>query len=260
MSSSNRTPVARLLNPGLLNQSVKHLNRYFKLAVLALCAAPFPALAVELPAGFVRLAEVAPAIRQEILYAGADNFLGRPAKGYEQPVCILTDKAAKALAGVQAELAKEQKSLIVFDCYRPRQAVADFVAWVKQGGAIDKKWSPKTARADLIRQGYIGARSAHSRGSTVDLAIVGLSPGAPTPAPACGHAAAAMLDFGAGYDCFDPISRVAFAGLEPQASRNRLLLIDLMNKAGFKSYAGEWWHFTLRDEPYPARRFDFPVQ
>jgi D-alanyl-D-alanine dipeptidase len=245
----------------LLNQNVKHLNRYFKsTALLACLAMPQTADAADLPAGFVRLSEVAPSIRQEMLYAGSNNFLGRPAAGYNHPACILAGKAASALAAVQAELAKDRKSLIVFDCYRPRQAVADFVAWVKQGGAIDKRWSPKTPRADLIREGYVGAKSAHSRGSTVDLAIVDLSLGAPTPSPACGYAAADMLDFGSGYDCFDPTSRVHFAGLAPEARRNRLLLIDLMDRAGFKSYSGEWWHFTLRQEPYPTRRFDFPVE
>lgn len=253
---------SRIQTGNALNHFVKRLNQFVRSGAAALATLIFsvPAFAANLPAGFVRLTDAAPTIQQEMLYAGPNNFLGRPVKGYLQPTCILTGKAADALAGIQAKLAKERKSLVVFDCYRPRRAVEDFVAWVKQGGAIDRKWSPTTPRADLIRKGYIGSRSAHSRGSTVDLAIIDLSPTAPSPAPACGHAAAAMLDFGAGFDCFDPISRVGYAGLDPQANRNRLLLIDLMGKAGFKSYAGEWWHFTLRREPYPKQSFDFPVE
>lgn len=232
------------------------------MTVLALfvVALTTPALAADLPDGFVHLSDAAPTIRQEILYAGSDNFLGRPANGYRQPVCILTQKAAEALSSVQTELAKEQKSLIVFDCYRPRRAVDDFVAWVKQGGAIDRKWSPKTLRADLIRQGYIGSRSAHSRGSTVDLAIVDLGPNRQTTDVACGHAAMGMRDFGSGFDCFDPVSRVGAKNIGEAASNNRRQLIDLMAKAGFKSYAGEWWHFTLRGEPFPNKRFDFLVE
>lgn len=240
-----------------LNQIMKRLNQFVSLAAIILA---LPAHAADLPSGFVRLSDIAPSIRQEILYAGSNNFLGRPANGYLKPECILTAKAAAALNKVQAELALKKKSLIVFDCYRPRRAVDDFVAWVKQGGAVDKKWSPKTPRADLISQGYIGPRSAHSRGSTVDLAILDLTLKGGRPAPACGHGLPSMMNFGAGFDCFDPASRVAHPKLDPDASANRKRLIELMARAGFKSYSGEWWHFTLRAEPHPKRRFDFPVE
>lgn len=33
-----------------------------------------------------------------------------------------------------------------------------------------------------------------------------------------------------------------------------------MQKYGFSPYAQEWWHFTLKDEPYPETTFDFPVR
>jgi D-alanyl-D-alanine dipeptidase len=32
-----------------------------------------------------------------------------------------------------------------------------------------------------------------------------------------------------------------------------------MERCGFASYAREWWHYTLRDEPYPDTYFDFPI-
>ena len=56
-----------------------------------LLLAALPALAADLPAGFVRLADIDPTIRQDMRYAGSANFLGRPAKGYEAPACILTE-------------------------------------------------------------------------------------------------------------------------------------------------------------------------
>jgi D-alanyl-D-alanine dipeptidase len=28
---------------------------------------------------------------------------------------------------------------------------------------------------------------------------------------------------------------------------------------GFKDYHEEWWHYTLREEPFPDTYFDFPV-
>lgn len=222
-----------------------------------LLAFPSPALAADLPPHFVRLADVAPTIRQDMRYAGAENFLGRPAKGYDVPACILTDVAAKALAKAQTVLEKVGLSLVMFDCYRPRSAVADFVAWTRAGGEIAPQWSPKTPRNQLIAKGYIATRSAHSRGSTVDLAIV--SNGKTTTPPACGATAAGMLDFGSGFDCFDPVSNTGHRPLSPEAIANRARLQDVMTTAGFRNYAGEWWHFTLRREPYPKRSFDFPV-
>jgi len=32
-----------------------------------------------------------------------------------------------------------------------------------------------------------------------------------------------------------------------------------MEDCGFGSYACEWWHYTLKGEPYPDTYFDFPV-
>lgn len=218
---------------------------------------PSFAFAAELPAGFVRLADIDPTIRQDMRYAGAANFLGRPAKGYDAPVCILTRPAAEALSKVQKTLAGEDLTLVVFDCYRPDRAVKDFAAWVRQSKTKDPLWHPNIRRSDLIRQGYIASRSGHSRGSTVDLAIAPAKP--PTTDPDCGAQDAGTLDFGTGFDCLDPRSRTAYAPLSPDAAANRKLLVDAMSAAGFRNYKNEWWHFTLVKEPFPKQRFDFPI-
>ena len=68
-----------------------------------------------------------------------------------------------------------------------------------------------------------------------------------------------MLEFGSGFDCFDPQSNTAFRPLPQAAIDSRKTLLAVMGKAGFKNYSGEWWHFTLIGEPYPNKRFDFPV-
>jgi D-alanyl-D-alanine dipeptidase len=31
----------------------------------------------------------------------------------------------------------------------------------------------------------------------------------------------------------------------------------MMMKYGFRSYTKEWWHFTLKNEPFPKTYFDF---
>ncbi|WP_245435808.1 M15 family metallopeptidase [Mesorhizobium tamadayense] len=229
------------------------------LATLAfLTAAPLLARADPLPAGFVRLADVDPTIRQDIRYAGLENFLHRKADGYEAPVCILTGQAAKALSGVQKTIAAKDLTLVVFDCYRPARAVADMGEWTRQGGPPDPQWYPKVERGDLIAKGYVGELSSHSRGSTVDLAIAEADKKR-AARPACGAPDTGTLDFGTGFDCFDRASETAHRPLAADAAANRKMLLAAMRAAGFRNYAREWWHFTLADEPFPKQRFDFPV-
>lgn len=225
---------------------------------LAIAASVAPAHADVLPPGFVRLAEVDASIRQDIRYAGTDNFLHRKVKGYDAPVCILTRQAAQALAGVQKAIASRGLALVVFDCYRPARAVADMGGWTAEGGPPDPQWYPTVARGDLIAKGYVAHLSAHSRGSTVDLALARVNDRS-TAKPACGASDADTLDFGSGFDCFDPISETAHRPLGKQAAANRKLLVDAMRTGGFRNYAREWWHFTLAGEPFAKQLFDFPV-
>lgn len=227
-------------------------------ATILVTATPLPAFADPLPAGFVRLADIAPSIRQDIRYAGSDDFLHRKVSGYDAPVCILTRQAAQALAGVQMAIAVRGLTLVVFDCYRPARAVADMGEWTREGGPSDPQWYPKVERGDLIAKGYIGELSAHSRGSTVDLAIARTDHPSSTK-PACGAADADTLDFGTGFDCFDPRSETAHRPLGNDAAANRKLLVDTMRAGGFKNYVREWWHFTLEQEPFAKERFDFSV-
>jgi D-alanyl-D-alanine dipeptidase len=146
------------------------------LTLFALIAAALScqATAQVVPNGFVYLSEIEPSIRQDIRYATPHNFIGRPIAGYGANECILTRKAAQALAQAQAELLARRLSLIVWDCYRPLRAVNDFVAWSRNARdqAMKAEFYPNLAKDSLFALGYIAARSAHSRGSTVDLGIV----------------------------------------------------------------------------------------
>lgn len=229
------------------------------LCALLPLACTLPASADPLPAGFVRLADVDPSIRQDIRYAGLENFLHRKANGYDAPACILTRQAAAALSGVQKALTSEKLTLVVFDCYRPARAVTDMSEWTRKGGPPDPQWYPAVKRRDLIAKGYVGELSTHSRGSTVDVAIAHADRES-APKPACGAPDADTLDFGTGFDCFDPTSETAHRQLAGGAAANRRKLVEAMRAGGFKNYAREWWHFTLADEPFPKQRFDFPVR
>jgi zinc D-Ala-D-Ala dipeptidase len=228
---------------------------------LSACAhAPMPQ--APLPTGFVRLAEVAPTIRQDMRYASRVNFMGRRIEGYQAPVCIVTWPTAAALARAQAAVAQQGLTLVMFDCYRPARAVADFMAWTQIPGPADRVWRPNVAKDRLVPEGYIAARSGHSRGSTVDIGLARLQPNSTDKVPRkspCARADVATLDFGTPFDCFDPASATAFAGISTDARANRDTLLKAMTDSGFRNYSAEWWHFTLIDEPFKTDIFDFSV-
>lgn len=245
------------------------LIRWFAAAALVAFAGSY---ASALPLDFVYLRNIDPTIKQDMRYAGSHNFIGRPIAGYKAAECILTRQAALALRTVQASLAPLKQSLIVWDCYRPTTAVADFQRWTKDPSNTRMKaeFYPNTDKAKLFSLGYIASKSAHSRGSTVDLGIVESDAAPPPfsagqPLVACTRAKGerfedGSLDFGTGYDCLDVLAGAEGESLGDAVLKNRQALRTLMTAAGFKPYAKEWWHFELTAEPFPDRRFDFPVE
>src|SRR5579871_5724994 len=75
------------------------------------------------PKGFVYLKDIEPTIIQDLRYPTYDNYIGRPVAGYTSSQCILTKRAALALAQLQKKLKTYNLGLKVFDCYRPKSAV-----------------------------------------------------------------------------------------------------------------------------------------
>jgi D-alanyl-D-alanine dipeptidase len=235
---------------------------------------PAAAAGADEPAPFVDLADVAPGIVIDMRYARADNFLGRPARGYRAARCLLTKPAAVALAAVQKDLAADGLGLMVYDCYRPGRAVADFVAWARDPATPERRarFYPVVPRSELFARGYIAERSGHSRGSTVDLTLVrrgrdgGVLPRShPAAAADCRAvdgptAPDGSLAMGTTFDCFDERSGSAASGLPADARENRERLRRAMQRRGFVPYASEWWHFTLAAEPFPNRSFDVEIQ
>ena len=219
-------------------------------------------LAGDLPGGFVYLKDYVPDIRQDIRYAGRRNFMRQRLPGYGARECVLTEDAAKALGKVQNAAVRQGYSLVVFDCYRPQSAVDAMVAWVAAGRGTDPEYFPNVPRSELINQGYIGAKSSHARGSTVDLALELLSGSASRPSSSliCRGKDRGTADFGTPFDCFDPASRTASKSVPAGAQELRRTLVALMQKGGFKNYSGEWWHFTLRGEPFPRKSFNFAIE
>lgn len=202
--------------------------------------------------GLVALSDLAPGVELEIRYAGTDNFVGAPVDGYEEPTCLLTAPAARALAQVQRDLESEGLGLRVYDCYRPERAVAHFVRWARDLGdeRTRSAYYPRVAKAELFARGYIAERSGHSRGSTVDLTLVERRPdGGSEP-----------LDMGTTFDLFDERSHTESPDVTEAQRANRLRLRAALARRGFRNYPLEWWHYTLEGEPHPEATFDVPVR
>jgi D-alanyl-D-alanine dipeptidase len=206
----------------------------------------------ELPDGFVHADEVVPGLIADLRYAGDDNFVGHRIDGYESGRVILTAQAAEALKGVQADLKPFGLALKIFDSYRPTPAVAHFVRWAElpDDAAAKRAYYPDIDKHRLFEEGYVATRSSHSRGSTVDLTLVSIGK----------DGSVTDLDMGTPFDFFGPESWPDYMELTGEQRSNRLLLKLVMERHGFTPFDKEWWHFTLKGEPFPDQYFDFPVR
>ena len=221
---------------------------------------------------FVDVREHIPSVIMDIRYFSPHNFVGERIDGYNAPKCLLTREAADALKRVQEDLREFSLTLKIYDCYRPQRAVSHFVRWAKDIGdtRTKKEFYPTVDKNRLFEDGYIAERSGHSRGSTLDLTIVPVpvpeqeaySPGQALFAcylPASQRFRDNSIDMGTGFDCFHALANTANGSVGPVQRANRLLLKTLMEKQGFVNYDKEWWHFTLKNEPFPDTYFDFPI-
>ena len=202
----------------------------------------------DIPDSFINVSEVIPDLNIELRYYSIHNFVGDTIDGYKSNTLYLTKASAKQLKLVQDELQKQNLCLKVFDGYRPQRAVNHFVRWAKQiNDTLNKaKFYPKVNKRHLFKEGYIASKSGHSRGSTVDLTITNGETGMP-------------LDMGSPFDFFGEQSWVNYSEITKAQKQNRHLLQTVMQTHGFRNYPKEWWHFTLRNEPFPNTFFDFEI-
>ena len=220
------------------------MKKIVKVFILLLLSSKAQAL----PKGFVHIENEIPTIELDIRYYGSDNFIGQPIDGYLASTAILSVEAVNALAKVQKELKAFGLGLKVFDAYRPQKAVDHFVRWGKALADVKMRneYYPTVEKRNLFKEGYIAKHSGHSRGSTVDLTLIDLK-------------SRVELDMGSAFDFFGKRSWVKYADISAPQRANRMLLHNIMLKHKFKSYPQEWWHFTLKNEPY-KRYFNFDVK
>lgn len=199
--------------------------------------------------GFVLLSDIAPDVIQEIRYYSTYNFVGERIDGYEEPCALMTKEAAAALNEVSKDVMSMGYRLKVYDAYRPQMAVDHFVRWAEdlEDTYMKPYFYPEVDKTLLFDQGYIDAKSGHSRGSTVDLTLFDMSTGK-------------EVDMGGTFDYFGELSHPDYTEtLTDQQYDNRMILQEAMVRHGFRPLDTEWWHFTLEDEPYPDTYFEFPV-
>jgi zinc D-Ala-D-Ala dipeptidase len=192
--------------------------------------------------------ELVPGIRWDAKYATWDNFTGRPVDGYLANRIAGTRALCAALARARDKAASLGFGLLLWDGYRPQRAVDCFLRWSKrpEDGRTKLRHYPNISRAGMLEKGYVAAKSGHSRGSAIDLTLY--------------HRATGELALmGGGHDLMDPVSHHGAKGITLVEAINRQYLRSIMNTSGFSSYDCEWWHYTLKDEPYPGTYFDFLI-
>lgn len=198
---------------------------------------------------FVELKTLIPDVIEDIRYCTEHNFVGTVISGYKEPVALTTRQCGDSLKVVADLLRQKGYRLKIYDAYRPDDAVQHFRRWA--GALADQKMKeefyPEIDKAELFKMGFISSRSKHCHGSTVDLTLCDID--------------GEEIDMGGAFDFFSLSSHSDFIDSLTNLQRdNRALLREAMEKHGFKIATTEWWHFSLIDEPFPDRVFNFPVK
>ena len=218
---------------------------------------------------FVTLTDAVPDAILEIRYFGTYNFVGQRIDGYLEPTALLTRQAADSLRKVSDDLLLQGYRLKIYDAYRPQMGVDHFVRWSHEptDTIMKRYFYPMLDKPTLFEQDYIMAKSGHTRGSTIDLTLFNMT-------------TEKEVDMGGTFDWFGIESHPDFCGnpetetydvsarpadailpaLTEQQFKNRMTLRRAMMAHGFKPLSSEWWHFTLKDEPFPNTYFNFPVK
>ncbi|MFC5283129.1 M15 family metallopeptidase [Pedobacter alpinus] len=175
------------------------------------------------------IAKQIPNIKLDIKYATTNNFSGFAV--YKQAKAFARKPVVDALKQVQKELNSIDLGLKIFDAYRPYTVTVKF--W---------KVTPQSKK-EFVANPKTGSR--HNRGCAVDLTLINLETGAelemPTP-----------------YDSFAREASPTYENISPKQKLNRNLLINIMQKNGFKVIKNEWWHYDFIGwENYPIMDIPF---
>ena len=173
-----------------------------------------------MPHPLVPLDPVEHSVVLDLVYATPHNITGKPI--YARPVCLMHRDAQRCLHRAALAALDLGLRLKIFDAFRPQEA--QVLLW---DAAPDKVY---------VADPSVG--SNHTRGVAVDLTLVGAN--------------GLELDMGTAFDDMTALSHHFSDKVSPEAQSNRLLLLNLMEDAGFECIPFEWWHYALPNvEQYP---------
>jgi D-alanyl-D-alanine dipeptidase len=162
----------------------------------------------------VNLESYIPGLVLDIRYATPNNFTGE--KIYNLSRAYARKPVANALKKIQADLKQQGLGIKIFDAYRPYKATVKFYEVYHD--------------TTYVASPYRGSR--HNRGCALDLTVIDLKTGEELKMPT-------------GFDSFKKEAWPSTPVSDPQIRKNRTLLINAMEKHGFKVNSSEWWHFDF---------------
>ena len=150
----------------------------------------------------------------DLRYATVNNFVKK--KLYNNNKCFLHPNAAIKLKNAVAIANKLGFTIKIFDAFRPLK--------------IQQYLWRKFQNSNFVSNPTTGS-IPHCRGIAVDLTLVDSN--------------LKELDMGTNFDHFSEKSFHGNKDINPNAQKNRLLLLDIMTQAGWDFYKNEWWHYQL---------------
>ena len=162
----------------------------------------------------IDLEKLIPSLVLDIRYATTNNFTGE--KIYSIAKAYARKPVAESLKKIQADLKSQGLGIKIFDAYRPYKATVKFY----------EVYGDTT----YVASPYKGSR--HNRGCALDLTLINLKTGKELKMPT-------------GYDSFSKDAWPTTPVKDPEARKNRTLLISAMEKHGFRVNSSEWWHFDF---------------
>lgn len=175
----------------------------------------------------VNLANLMPQLVLDIRYATANNFTKE--KIYTLARAYARKPVAEALKNAQAEFSKYGYGIKIFDAYRPYKATVKFYEVYRD--------------TTYVASPYKGSR--HNRGCAIDMTLIDLKTGEELKMPT-------------EYDSFRKEAWPSTPVGDPEIRKNRALLIQVMERNGFKVNSSEWWHFDFKGwKAYEVLDIDF---
>ncbi|MEO5599826.1 MAG: M15 family metallopeptidase [Cyclobacteriaceae bacterium] len=162
----------------------------------------------------INLEKFVPDLVLDIRYATTNNFTKE--RIYNLARAYARKPVAEALKQIQYELGKQGYGIKIFDAYRPYKATVKFY----------KVYGDTT----YVASPYRGSR--HNRGCALDLTVIDLKTGEELKMPT-------------GYDSFSKEAWPSTPVRDPVIRKNRQLLMNVMQKHGFKVNGSEWWHYDF---------------